>query len=158
MDEQRKARKKLSDKQSSRTPHIDSCCTQWVEIDPFSVGILFLWSGRSSLNQAWFQTYGQLSTVFKIPVSIESKLEDLVKRIFRFFHPHHKSLPGDEEAVRLLESGIAGEQIDAISDDNAAAFFAFVESQQLFGRIPARELLEEAWRDWRKVQLLCRPG
>ena len=50
----------------------------------------------------------------------------------RFFHPRHKTLPGDETTARLVEmsAGVGPDKGNSdISESNDSSFFSFVEKK-----------------------------
>ena len=145
-----KARKKLSDQQGSREKTIHKCCTEYAQIDRVSIGLLFLWTGRCSPSKSLFQIYGRIPETFNISEIFQSKLRELLQRIFRYFHPGQANQPGDEAAVRLVETGVAGDGDESFSDDSFRSFCEFVEDKQYFGRMPVMRLLLEAHCEWHK--------
>ena len=75
-------------------------------------------------------------------------MSELLRRICRFYHPRHKNLPSDPDAVRLLE------QIDdtrglQLGDDNNAAFFKFLQEHRV---LPLEASLHQAWAAFKQQQ------
>ena len=146
-----KRRAKISQAQSDTWSHVDDVVNIWAKRDPASVAILFTWTGRSPLKKAWFQIYGTIPDAIPIPATFVNKLGNVLRRAMRFFHPHFATQPGDEAVVRWIEDS-GDDSVHGISDNNAGAFFAFVEQQGYFGRMPVSGTLMDAWMDWLKDQ------
>ena len=149
-EEAQAGRDKISNAQSETRRNIDRCVGRSAARDPDSLAILLTWSGRCYVSQSWFSFYGQIPQTIPIPQPFMSQLGDLVRRCMRFFHPRHKTLPGDETAVRLVETaGVDPDKGNSdISESNASSFFSFVEKKGYFGRMQVQGMLQEAWSEW----------
>ena len=139
-----KTAQNASQRQSSRADTIHEKLEEYVEIQDASVGFVFLWTGRVPVEDAFMQFYGKVVNE-DIPPSLLRKIQQILHRVFRYHHPKHKvnKLKGDKDAVDLIERGLDSDI--KLDEDNAAAFFKFVEDQKIFGCLKVQDPLKEAW-------------
>ena len=147
-DDARRARQKLSKKQYETHDELDENARIWAARDPASVTILFTWTGRVSVRKAWFHVYGEVGEgqAIPMPLSFIGKIGELLRRVLRWYHPHHANEPGDEAVVKLIDMSIPDET--TLNASNASSFFSFVEQEGYFGRLAVKSLLQEAFEAW----------
>ena len=111
----------VSQRQWGRTETIDEKLEDYVAIQNSSVAFAFIWTDRVPIEDAFIQLYGQVVEQ-DMPQTLLTKIQKLLQRVFRYFHPKQKVYrqPGDEVAVDLIERGLDSDV--KLGEGTAAAF------------------------------------
>jgi len=132
--------RKASKRQSDRLRHLDSSAKGWADKSAASCLLLFAWTGRIGVEQAYCRVFGQ--PFAKLPLSVQNKLSSLIKRLANSEHPGH----GD--AIKLLEQPYSDDNVVQLDEDTAPGFFEHAIEKRIIGTSQAQELTE-LWKEFR---------
>ena len=120
----RKRARKKTKSQSNRLTTLDQKTQEWVETGKSSCAILFAWTARSSVLDAFFRCYG--SPFNGLPEAVLLSLETLLQALVDNDHPEH------DDTLKLLASrSSGGMELDKAHAEQQTALLRLLEEEQV---------------------------